>query len=723
MTPLPDDISVCMSYPRRTFTLLLAIAAVLPIQAQRLELELVSGWRFIRRDVAADAATGGWDAVSIPHTWNAFDGQDRKTPGATPRANERTSDYFRGTAWYARDMDVPRDWQGKRVFLLFEAASQRANVFLNGERLGEHRGSFTAFCFEITAKVRFGARNDLRVQLDNSLVKAIPPLAGDFNVNGGIYRPVRLIVTDQTCISPLESASPGVFVTVRSLEGDGAVIDVKTLVSNALASPSSVDVVTEIKDASGSVVATTRTPLQFAPGVQQTVSQNLRLSKPRLWQGRRDPYLYSVTVRLVREGRPADEVVQPLGVRTVALTAGGFLLNGKPYPVYGVCRHQDRQDKAWALGAEDDEQDVRLILEMGATAVRLAHYPQGERFHQLCDRAGLLLWEEVPFVNEVPYPDEPLDVPSEDTRSFNATLDSEMREMVLQRYNHPSVAWWGLFNELRPGAMNQAAMPEVARLNAIAHELDATRPTVGASDKVGNPTNAIPDAMGYNVYPGWYTGNGDPGELAKLIDERFADRRNLRVALSEYGAGGNPLQHATDGLTKPKANEGPFHPEEWQALMHERDWAQIKANPKLWGTFVWVMFDFASDGRSEGGVPGRNDKGLVTYDRSVTKDAYHFYRANWSETPMVHIASRRASTRQAAVTDVKVYSNAGEVELLVNGAAVGSAKPDDLRIVRWSAVKLQPGLNTIVARAVVAGGELRDECVWAVEPSAPPAAR
>ena len=686
--------------------------------AQRQSQELAAGWKFIRENVPPTAATGTWADVSLPHTWNALDGQDGRTAGQPSRPEERGSDYFRGVGWYARPLEIPADRKGKRIFVLFEAASQRATVYFNDQRLGEHRGGFTAFGYELTALARFGAPNELRVQVDNTLVKTIAPLAGDFNVNGGIYRPVHLVVTDATCISPLESSSPGVFVTVRNFRGRAADIEVKTLLSSALAGATDIEVLTEIKDAAGAIAATARRTVPLASGAkQQSLVQSLALADAHLWQGRRDPYLYSVSVRLLRGGRVVDEVVQPLGVRTVAFGPDGFLLNGQPYPIYGVCRHQDLKDHGWALSPDDDARDVQLILDMGATAVRLAHYPQGENFHNLCDRAGLLLWNEVPFVNNVPDDTEQADAPSDVTKAFNATLDAEMREMILQRTNHPSVAWWGLFNELRPGATNQAALAEVQRLNALAHELDPTRPTVGASDKIGNPTNAVPDRMGYNVYPGWYNGNGELGELTKLIDERFTDRKNQRVAFSEYGAGSNPAQHQEGALTKPKANNGPVHPEEWQALMHERDWAQIQRNPKLWGSFVWVMFDFASDGRSEGGIPSINDKGLVTQDRQIRKDAYYFYQANWSEARMVYLASRRSTPRRQATTDVKVYSNCAEVELVLNGKSLGTVKPDAIRIARWAGVQLQPGKNTVRAIGRDSGREIVDTCEWSLEPT------
>ena len=445
--------------------------------------------------------------------------------------------------------------------------------------------------------------------------------------------------------------------------------------------------------------------------------QTLPLHNAHLWQARRDPYLYSVKVCLLRNKQSVDEMTQPLGVRTVGFGQEGFLLNGTPYPVYGVCRHQDLKDHGWALSPTDDARDLKLILDMGTTAVRLAHYPQNENIHTLSDKAGLLLWNEVPFVNDVPDANEPIDTPSADTLAFNATLDREMREMILQRYNHPSVAWWGLYNEIRPGITSRSALAEVKHLNDIAHQLDSTRPTVAASDRLNNPTNFVSDRMAYNVYPGWYNGNGDMGEMTTIIDERFAEQKQQKIALSEYGAGGNPAQHQESPLTKPQANNGPVHPEEWQSLMHEHNWAQMQNNPKLWGSFVWVMFDFSSDGRNEGGIPGINDKGLVTQDRSVTKDAYHFYRANWSTTPMVYITSRRSTPRRVPNTEVKIYSNTPSVELRVNGHSLGSVTPDAQHIARWPGITLTIGRNQIEAIAGPAGHQITDTCEWLLEPA------
>ena len=305
------------------------------------------------------------------------------------------------------------------------------------------------------------------------------------------------------------------------------------------------------------------------------------------------------------------------------------------------------------------------------------------------------------------------------TDEFADKHEQQLREMILQRYNHPSAMVWGLFNELRPQD-SAAALWIVKRLAATAHELDATRVTVAASDRMGNPTNFVADDMAYNVYPGWYDSSGHDLQhgLSDLIAARSGEQKNRRIALSEYGAGGSPFQHE-EGEVKQPTPTGPWHPEEWQALVHERDWAQIVDNPRLWGTFVWAMFDFASDGRREGDRPGINDKGLVTQDRQVKKDAFYFYQANWTREPMVHLTDQRLTPRRQARTEVKVYSNCAEVELLLDGRSLGRVQPDKIGIARWPAVTLQAGDNQLVAIGREQGREVRDTCAWTVAPVAP----
>ena len=663
------------------------------LRAQRQTLPLLTDWKFTNQDVSLVAGTDGWQSITVPHTWNAQDGQLGKVRNPTVQDG-----YYRGACWYARSVDVPAAWEGKRVFVRFEAAALVSKAYLNGQLLGEHRGGFTAFCYELTPYLRFGAVNDLRVRVDNSPQEDVPPLSGDFNVDGGLYRPAQLIVADPVCITPLDFAAPGIYLTTRSLDQENAAVEVKSLISNGGDISADVNVQTEIRDAAGKSVATHIGEQDIGAGKTEPVTQTLSIARPHVWQGRQDPYLYTATVRVLRAGKVVDEVTQPLGLRTLGISEEqGFLLNGQPYPIHGVNLHQDYFNKGWALSPADHEEDAQIMLDMGVTAVRLAHYPQSEYFHDLCDRNGLLLWNEVSLVNTI-----------RDTPEFAANAEQQLRELILQRYNHPSAAFWGTFNELE----NLKTPPPdelLHRLKNVIHELDPARIDVGASDHDNRSYNKIPTGICFNTYPGWY-GHGAPSDMAKYIDERTTEV-GKRIGLSEYGGGGNPFQHQ-EGVPRPIDQAGDFHPEEWQTYIHECEWRIIRDAPKVWGSFAWVMFDFPSARRNEGGHPGLNDKGLVTQDRKLKKDAYYFYKANWNSAPMVYIASRRSTPRKFASTEVKVYCNCPEVELTVNGTSLGRIKPDTIKIASWQNVVLHPGRNQVHVAASSSVARLEDSCEW-----------
>lgn len=678
--------------------LAICIALAFPKQAraQRAEQLLAEGWKFIREDVGIGAGTSRWETVTVPHTWNAFDAQDGKA--AQP---DLPFGYYRGACWYSRTIEVPPEWRGRRVFLNFEAASVAAKVWLNGILLGEHRGAFTGFSFELTPHLKFDEPNELRVRVDNSRDEAIPPLSGDFNLYGGIYRSVRLVVTDNVCITPLEYASPGVFVRQKELDEKLARIEVESLISSNVVPSTEAVIAIEVRDADGLVVAQGETAVALVPAQVRSVRQALEIKQPKRWQGRKNPYLYRVVVSVRRDGRVVDAVSQSLGLRTVEITPDrGFLLNGERYPIYGVNRHQDLQDKGWALSPADHERDLAIIAEMGATAVRLAHYPQAIKVYETADRLGLLLWNEVSLVNNAPA-----------TAEFALNAEQQLREMILQRVNHPSVMCWGLFNELK-GPDAKAGLPLIRQLNAIAKSLDPSRPTVSASNLMSlQEIHFVPDWIAFNAYPGWY-GNLATDTMAQFLTKRQTELNGKRLALAEYGAGGS-IQHHEEGEVKRPETKGSWHPEEWQALVHEWDWRDIHTHESLlWGTYVWAMFDFAAESRNEGDASGINDKGLVTRDRATKKDAFFFYKANWTAEPLVYVTSRRLTQREHANTVVKVYSNCEEVELFVNEQSLGVSKPDDIRIARWPNVNLQPGLNRVVAVGRSGNAEVRDTCEW-----------
>jgi beta-galactosidase len=689
--------------------LLLASTAIRGFADTRQDTLLAAGWKFIRDDAGLTAPTDAWQSVTIPHTWNTVEA-DAGSHNGDPHYGK--FNYWRGACWYDRTIDMPADWQGKREFIRFEAASIVSNVYLNGKPLGEHRGAFTAFTYELTSYLHPGA-NDLRVKVDNSHQDDVPPLSGDFNMDGGIYRPVHLIVTNEPCISPLNMGSPGVYLTTKSLTDASATVEVKTLVSNwetgvpMTAEPThNLQVKIDVTNPDGTVVTTNTQEGTVPVGQTGTMISTITIPSPHRWNGRKDPYLYTATISLLAGNQVVDSIQQPLGLRTVAITEDkGFLLNGQPYPIYGVDKHQDWGNQGWATLPANYDEDAQLILDMGVTAIRLAHYPQSDYFHNLADHNGLLLWNEVSLVNGI-----------HDTPAFAANAEQQLRELILQRYNHPSAVFWGLFNELDN---DKGPLPEplLTHLKSVVQELDQSRLIVAASDHYNKPYNKIPDYISFNQYPGWY---GKYGTLQGGFEKAYKEIGH-RIGMSEYGAGSNAAQHEEGPLVQP-APKGPFHPQEWQTHVHETDWAFLKDNPEVWGTFLWVMFDFQSSSRNEGGQPRLNDKGMVTEDRKTKKDAYYFYQANWSNVPMVRIASHGMTPRRLGTTGVQVFSNCNSVELFVNGKSLGKVSPDKVNVFRWENVALQSGGNDIKAVATNASGTVTDTCQWVLDPATAPAA-
>lgn len=692
---------------RASFLILFAgLAMACGAQAQRLEADLSGPWKFIKQDAGIDAAFDGWEDVTLPHTWNNLDGQNGKAADPGLEAG-----YYRGPGWYARKLDVPAAWQGRRIFLRFDAAAVVTDAYLNGKHLGQHRGAFGAFVYELTGLAQPGGENVLRVKVDNTKVEDVAPLSGDFTVFGGIYRPVHLFATDPVCITPLYYGTSGVFLTQKKVNSGQAVLGVEAKISNGGTERIAGKVEVEVLDRAGQQVGKVTTSEEIAAGETKSVVQTLALQNPHLWNGRPDPYLYQVRVKLMRDGKAIDEVTQNLGLRTMEITAGkGFLLNGQPYPLHGVNRHQELKDRGWALSPEEDEGDFKIIFDMGVTAVRLAHYPQSQHVLDICDRAGLIVWEEIPIVERI-----------SDSKAFAENAAEQLKEMIYQGMNHPSIAFWGIYNELNATwikVKHADSVPLLTSLRELAHSLDPSRPVVAASWTADPlPMHVVPDWQSLNTYPGWYWGKVE--DFTKTVEKAAGNYQRQRIGISEYGAGANPAQHQEGKFTKPPSPDpnakGAFHPEEYQTFAHESYWAQIKDNPNIWGSFVWAMFDFASDGRNEGDQPGMNDKGLVTHDRKLKKDAYYFYKANWNPEPMVYIAARRNTPRKQAKTDIDVFTSAGPVELKVNGESLGTIKPNDLHISRWSNVELKPGTNQI--EAIVEGGAkpLTDKCEWTLE--------
>jgi beta-galactosidase len=660
--------------------------------AQRMEMSIGNDWRFARMDIPGaetrECPDSTWDLVSLPHTWNALDGQDGG------------NDYYRGIGWYRKRLVIDRTHRGRNLFLRFGAASTVAHVFVNGAPVGTHKGGFSAFCFEITPLVRFGESNVIAVQVDNTPDTTVAPLRGDFTVFGGLYRDVHLLVLSPLSISPLDDASSGVYVKQCAVNRDSAMLEISTMVRNGASGNSRATIRCSILDATGSAVTTSTSTITIEAHGTRRETSRIAMRGIHLWNGRKDPYCYAVSVEVLDGDNVLDAVRETIGLRFFHVDAdSGFFLNGESYPLHGAGRHQDRENMGWALGIREQTEDFHLISEMGCTAVRLAHYQQAEEFYDLCDRGGLVVWAElalVDFINPSP--------------EFIANSRQQLMELIKQSFNHPSIMFWCLFNELIPDQDPVLYGNVVDSLNAQAHSLDPTRLTTVASRSMYDGRlyiNTVADLLGYNVYKGWY--EDMPEDFAAYADGLKSRFPSQRVAISEYGAGAG-ISHHEVPPHKPKTTAR-WHPEEWQSRFHEVIWKSMADRPFLWGTFIWNMFDFASDGRNEGERPGINDKGLVTYDRKVRKDAFFWYKANWNPEPMVYITSRRFTPRPVAATEIRVYSNCDSVTVLVNGTPLGTM-PDNHHIFLWQDVVLQEGANRIEARAVRDGETFIDSCVW-----------
>lgn len=649
---------------------LAAWLAAFGADAQRHDQLLNDNWQFrfghqVEKNTVA--------RVDLPHTWNAQDALSGRT------------DYKRGLGHYERRLFVPADWKGQRLYLRFEGANSIADLFVNGRHAGQHRGGYGAFVFEITDFVNYGKANTLRVSVNNAETLELMPLVGDFNFYGGLYRDVHLVRTGPTCISLLDHGSSGIRLVQDSVSKDYAAIRALVALSNGSDTATQAEVLLRLLDGDREVAAQ-RLTLTLPPDSSVEGSLPVSLRRPHLWDGRRDPFRYRAEVSLWRNGHEVDRVEQPLGLRYYHIDPErGFFLNGRHLPLRGVCRHQDRSEVGNALRREHHDEDAAIMAEMGANAVRLAHYPQAEYFYDLMDRYGFIVWAEIPFVGPGGYSDEGfVNLPA-----FRQNGREQLVELIRQHYNHPSIVVWGLFNEL--SMRGDDPVPYIKELNDLAHREDPTRLTVAASNTDG-ALNFVTDAMAWNRYDGWY--GGTPAGLGQWLDHMHTTHPDLRIAISEYGAGAS-LYHQQDTLVKTVATSF-WHPENWQTHYHMANWREISARPFVWGSFIWNLFDFGAAHRHEGDRVGINDKGLVSFDRRTRKDAFYFYKANWNkEVPLLYLAERRCTRRTRPVQTFMAFTNQPEAELFVNGVSCGRAEADSLGTVRWNGVRLRPGQNEI----------------------------
>ncbi len=576
-----------------------------------------SDWQFIKPGEEAVP-------VTLPHTWNAEDGQDGG------------NDYWRGTATYEKRFAKPELAAGERCYIEFAGAAMTADVTLNGREIVHHEGGYSTFRVDLMDALE--EDNLLSAAVDNSANDRVYPQMADFTFYGGLYRDVRLIIVPEEHFELVKDGTPGIKVTpdVRLQQREANVM-VETWQTGGS------EVWIEIGTERG------REFRRVEAGNGHAVT-NVILKNVHLWDGTDDPYLYTVTAKLIRDGKAVDEISTRFGCREFRIDPEkGFFLNGRSYPLRGVSRHQDRKGLGNALTMKEQREDMEVVKELGANTLRLAHYQHAQEFYDLCDENGIIVWAEIPYISK------------HMTNGKQNALD-QMRELITQCHNHPSVVCWGLSNEITAsGAVTEELLQDHRELNDLCHRMDPTRPTVMAHAfmlEKDSPLIPVADLASYNLYFGWYLGELEQND--RFFDEYHAMYPDRVIGFSEYGADANAAFHS------PQPEKGDYT-EEYQCLYHEHILKLIDERPYLWATHVWNLFDFAADGRDEGGKKGENQKGLVEFDHKTKKDAFYLYKAAWSREPFVHLCGKRYADRAEEKTQIKVYSNCESVTLLLDG--------------------------------------------------------
>ena len=599
-----------------------------------------------------------WEAVNVPHCWNAVDGQDGG------------NDYWRGTAYYAKSISKADLPAADRYFLEIQGANSSADVYLNGKAMAHHDGGYSTWRVDMTDALT--EENLLVIAVDNAANNKVYPQVADFTFYGGLYRNVNIIAVSESHFDLSYYGGPGIRVT-PIMEGRDAKTEVEVFLTNSREGQL---IRYTLMNREGKVL-----------GTRETAAKKIifRIQNAHLWHGRKDPYLYSVKAELLDNGEVIDNVSTRFGCRSYKIDPeNGFILNGEEYPLRGVSRHQDRWGIGNALLPAHHEEDIELICEVGCTTIRLAHYQHDQYFYDLCDEKGLVIWAEIPYIsNHMP--------------TGRENTISQMKELITQNYNHPSIVVWGLSNEITMSGVNDDLLENHRILNDLCHEMDKTRPTTMAVVSMCSMDSEyvrIPDTVSYNHYFGWY--GGDTSMNGPWFDNFHAKYPNQPIGCSEYGC--EALNWHTSNPT-----QGDYT-EEYQAYYHEELIRQLFTRKYLWATHVWNMFDFGADARAEGGENGQNHKGLVTFDRKYKKDSFYAYKAWLSDEPFVHLCGKRYIDRVEDVTKVTVYSNQPSVELFANGESLGVKEAADHFF--YFEVP-NAGETTLVAVA----GDCRDESV------------
>lgn len=672
------------------------------------------GWRFSRvgglpegRQTEPKTDDSRWEKVELPHTWNSAD-----CTGAAGKTPENPEGYYRGAGCYRRKVTLSHEqYHGKRVFIEFAGANTTTVLFVNGRKAGTHVGGYSAFRFDITRLVKIGAENQFTVYVSNASSEYVAPICdcGDFTKMGGIYRAVRLIAVEKLRIALRDMGSSGVYITSRPEAGGSAAVHVLVKLENDFSEEKTAVVRVEISG--GTSAVRSEAQLTVAPG-DTSAELELEIPEARLWDGVRDPFLYTAKVSVSAGGEVLDGAAEQFGVREFRIDREkGFFLNGKHTPLHGVNYHQDSSRVGWAMTNKQRERDYAVMRDMGCNAVRMAHYQHAAEEYALCDKLGMCVWTEIGIIGKL-CPGEPAD--PQLSPEFAESAMQQLTELVAQTYNHPSVMFYGMSNEIYQMSDSIHALYE--RMYDYISENGGGRLAVYADAQFWGKFCTLPaDAVGYNRYFGWYKEAGGVEHFREWFDKAHGEQ--LRpLCISEYGGGGAISQHKDDidWLTDIDPN-GERHYENYQSRLHEQIWAQIGSLDYLWAKLVWCMFDFPAAGRREGDTAGINDKGLCTRER-VPKDAYWFYRSVWSGEKTCRLTEKRFTVRPVDVPEVRAYANAERTELILNGGSLGSGEVPDGRLPTvfvWRNVKLRQGKNDVLLRAFYSDGTvLEDGVSW-----------
>ncbi len=668
-------------------------------QIDREKISINSNWSFQkgspRDSLAIKLDRKNWTGVTLPHTYNP-------SGSSEIYRNQKEKVVYEGPAWYKKNLFIKKEWKNKRVFIRFEGSYIDTDVYINGREIGNHQGGYSAFIFEITDDVEYGVDNYISVRVSNEYNPGITPLGGGYVKFGGITRPVSLLIKDKLCISPLHYASTGVYCKQSGVSKKKAELVVETVLNKEKSITGNYEVVCSVLDKNNQLVSKKTKKEKIETQSQWKVSIPFTILKPALWNGKVNPVMYTVKVELFHNGKQVDEVTERTGFRKVYVDKEkGFFLNDKSYPLVGVAQHQYYPGFGSAMHNEHFDEDMKLMLDLGISAIRLSHYPHSEYRYDLLDENGIIASTELAFIKEF-----------FGTEEFIGNCKQQLNEMIYQLYNHPSIAIWGLFNEIRYDKFKgYDGVPLIKELNKIAKNADSSRLTCGVSWKSGE-RNDVADISGWNRYQGWYW-NAYPGLPSDFtwLDQIKKEFPKRKLGITEYGGGG-AINHFDENRKVGPYNKDQFHPVDFFNYSHEEHWKEMEKRPWLWGKFIWTLTEFLVPKYDQGRSTFIHDKGLVSAGGADKKDAYYFYKSNWKKDPVFHLAYKNFDIRLESTAEITVYSNLGEVSLSVNGINFGTLKNASYNIYRWASISLEDGDNKIVVTAKKDGKTYKEEVIW-----------